>query len=654
MAFAVGGSMKIVLKDGSIIERDGAISAFELAKSISEGLAKAAVACKIDGKVCAMSDIIDKDVSFEVLTFEQEEGKKVYRHTCSHILAQAIKNIFPTAKLAIGPAIDNGFYYDIDFKTPINFDDLERIEKEMKAIIKAKYPIERFELSRKDALKLMGDFDEPYKVELINDLPEDAVISFYKQGDFTDLCAGPHLHNTGMIKAFKLTSLTGAYWRGNENNKMLSRIYGTCFDKKSDLTDYLAQMEEAKKRDHNKIGRELGYFMTDENIGQGLALLMPKGAKTVQVLQRFVEDTEARQGYMLTKTPFMAKRELYQISGHWDHYQDGMFIMGDANDPKAEVFALRPMTCPFQYTIYNNGLKSYRDLPCRYGETSTLFRNESSGEMHGLIRLRQFTISEGHLVCMPEQLEEEFKKCVELAKYMLTAVGLQDDISYRFSKYDPKDTEKYIQDEETWNSAEETMGKILDHLGIEYSVGIGEAAFYGPKLDIQIKNVWGKEDTLITIQVDMFLAEKFDMSYIDENGEKKRPYIIHRTSIGCYERTLALVLEKFAGALPLWLAPTQVKVLSLTDRTASNAKAYADKLTAAGIRVEVDNRSETIGYKIRAARMEKVPYIVVIGDKEAESGNVSVKRRGEESSNIMSEEQFETQVLQEVKELKIF
>ena len=624
--------MKIILKDGNVIEIEKPISAFELAKSISEGLAKAAVACKIDGKVCAMSDIIDKDVNFEVLTFEQEEGKKVYRHTCSHILAQAIKNIFPTAKLAIGPAIDNGFYYDIDFKTPINFDDLERIEKEMKAIIKAKYPIERFELSRKDALKLMSDFDEPYKVELINDLPEDAVISFYKQGDFTDLCAGPHLHNTGMIKAFKLTSLTGAYWRGNENNKM----------------------EEAKKRDHNKIGRELGYFMTDENIGQGLALLMPKGAKTVQVLQRFVEDTEARQGYMLTKTPFMAKRELYQISGHWDHYQDGMFIMGDANDPKAEVFALRPMTCPFQYTIYNNGLKSYRDLPCRYGETSTLFRNESSGEMHGLIRLRQFTISEGHLVCMPEQLEEEFKKCVELAKYMLTAVGLQDDISYRFSKYDPKDTEKYIQDEETWNSAEETMGKILDHLGIEYSVGIGEAAFYGPKLDIQIKNVWGKEDTLITIQVDMFLAEKFDMSYIDENGEKKRPYIIHRTSIGCYERTLALVLEKFAGALPLWLAPTQVKVLSLTDRTASNAKAYADKLTAAGIRVEVDNRSETIGYKIRAARMEKVPYIVVIGDKEAESGNVSVKRRGEESSNIMSEEQFETQVLQEVKELKIF
>ena len=632
--------MKIVLKNGDVIERDGSVSAYELAKSISEGLAKAAVACKINGKICSMSEIIDCDSEFEVLTFESEDGKKVYRHTCSHILAQAVKNIYPTAKLAIGPAIDNGFYYDIDFKTPITFEDLEKIEKEMKAIIKAKYPIERFELSRKEAIKLMSQFDEPYKVELINDLPEDAVISFYKQGDFTDLCAGPHLHNTGMIKAFKLTSLTGAYWRGNEKNKMLSRIYGTCFDKKSDLADYLLQMEEAKKRDHNKIGRELGYFMTDENIGQGLALLMPKGAKTVQVLQRFVEDTEAKQGYMLTKTPYMAKRELYQISGHWDHYQDGMFIMGDASDPKAEVFALRPMTCPFQYTIYNNGLKSYRDLPCRYGETSTLFRNESSGEMHGLIRLRQFTISEGHLVCMPEQLEDEFKKCVELAKYMLTAVGLQDDISYRFSKYDPNDTEKYIQDSDTWNSAEETMGKILDHLGLNYSVGIGEAAFYGPKLDIQIKNVWGKEDTLITIQVDMFLAENFDMSYIDENGEKKRPYIIHRTSIGCYERTLALVLEKFAGALPLWLAPTQVKVLSLTDRTAEKAREYADKLMNAGIRVEVDNRSETIGYKIRAARMEKVPYIIVIGDKEAESGNVSVKRRGEENSNIMSEDEF--------------
>ncbi len=646
--------MKIVLKNGDIIEKEEAISAFELAKSISEGLAKAGVACKINGNVCAMSEIIDKDCDFEVLTFADEEGRKVYRHTCSHILAQAVKNIFPTAKLAIGPAIENGFYYDIDFKTPITFEDLERIEKEMKAIIKAKYTIERFELPRGEALKLMSDFDEPYKVELINDLPEDAVISFYKQGDFTDLCAGPHLHNTGMIKAFKLTSLTGAYWRGNEKNKMLSRIYGTCFDKKSDLAEYLEQLEEAKKRDHNKIGRELGYFMTDENIGQGLVLLMPKGAKTIQVLQRFVEDTEAKQGYLLTKTPYMAKRELYQISGHWDHYQDGMFIMGDANDPKAEVFALRPMTCPFQYTIYNNGLKSYRDLPCRYGETSTLFRNESSGEMHGLIRLRQFTISEGHLVCMPEQLEDEFKKCVELAKYMLTAVGLQDDISYRFSKYDPADTTKYIQDADTWNSAEETMGKILDHLGIKYSIGIGEAAFYGPKLDIQIKNVWGKEDTLITIQVDMFLAENFDMSYIDENGEKKRPYIIHRTSIGCYERTLALVLEKFAGALPLWLAPTQVKVLSLTDRTAGVAREYANKLIDAGIRVEVDNRSETIGYKIRSARMEKVPYIIVIGDKEAESGNVSVRRRGEENSSIMSDNDFVNQVVKEVKELKIF
>lgn len=646
--------MKIVLKSGDEINVDGPISGYELAKSISEGLARAAVACKVNGKVCGLSEILTDDCDFEVLTFQDEEGRKVYRHTCSHILAQAVKNIFPTAKLAIGPAIDNGFYYDIDFKTPITLEDLDRIEGEMKAIIKAKYPIERFELPRNKALELMAKFDEPYKVELINDLPEDAVISFYKQGDFTDLCAGPHLANTGLIKAFKLTSLTGAYWRGNEKNKMLSRIYGTCFDKKSALSEYLTQMEEAKKRDHNKIGRELGYFMTDENIGQGLALLMPKGAKTVQVLQRFVEDTEAKNGYMLTKTPYMAKRELYQISGHWDHYQDGMFIMGDVSDPKAEVFALRPMTCPFQYTIYNNGMKSYRDLPCRYGETSTLFRNESSGEMHGLIRLRQFTISEGHIVCMPEQLEEEFKKCVELAKYMLTAVGLQDDISFRFSKYDPADTQKYIQDADTWNAAEETMQKILDNLGIKYSIGIGEAAFYGPKLDIQIKNVWGKEDTLITIQVDMFLAENFDMSYIDANGEKKRPYIIHRTSIGCYERTLALVLEKFAGAMPLWLAPTQVKVLSLTDRTAAKAKEYADKLFDCGIRAEVDNRSETIGYKIRAARMEKVPYMVVIGDKEAESGNVSVRRRGEENSSIMTEDEFVQQVLREVKELKIF
>lgn len=646
--------MKITLKNGDIMDIDSPISAYELTRSISDGLARASLACKINGVVTEMSTIIDKDCTFEVLTFSDEEGKKVYRHTCSHILAQAVKSIFPNAKLAIGPAIENGYYYDFDFKTPITQDDLDKIEKEMKSIIKAKYPIERFELPREKAIELMSGFDEPYKVELIRDLPEDAVISFYKQGNFTDLCAGPHLHNTGMIKAFKLTSLTGAYWRGNEKNKMLSRIYGTCFDKKADLEEYLARIEEAKKRDHNKLGRELGYFMTDENIGQGLPLLMPKGAKTIQILQRFVEDTEARRGYMLTKTPLMAKRELYKISGHWDHYKDGMFVIGDDSDENAEVFALRPMTCPFQYTIYNNGLKSYRDLPCRYGETSTLFRNESSGEMHGLIRVRQFTISEGHLVCLPSQLEDEFRGCIELANYMLKAVGLADDVSYRFSKWDPTDKEKYIDDEKTWTAAESTMENILNHLGIKYSIGIGEAAFYGPKLDIQIKNVFGKEDTLITIQVDMFLAEKFDMSYIDENGDKQRPYIIHRTSIGCYERTLALIIEKFAGALPLWLAPTQVKVLSITDRTRDNAISLQNELLDLGVRAEADNRAETIGYKIRSAQMEKVPYMLIIGDKEAEAGLVSVRKRGEGDLGQMTIDEFKALVTKEIKDLVLF
>ena len=602
-----------------------------------------------------MSDIISNDCKFEVLTFADEEGRKVYRHTCSHILAQAVKSVFPTSKLAIGPAIENGYYYDFEFKTPIAFEDLDKVEKEMKAIIKAKYPIEKFELPREEAIKVMSGFGEYYKVELIRDLPADAVISFYRQGNFTDLCAGPHLHNTGMIKAFKLTSLTGAYWRGNEKNKMLSRVYGTCFDKKADLTAYLEQVEEAKKRDHNKLGRELSYFMTDENIGQGLPLLMPKGAKTVQVLQRFVEDMEARRGYMLTKTPMMAKKELYQISGHWDHYKDGMFIMGDEDDKDSEVFALRPMTCPFQYTIYNNGLKSYRDLPCRYGETSTLFRNESSGEMHGLIRVRQFTISEGHLVCMPSQLEKEFGDCVKLANFMLKAVGLDGDVSYRFSKWDPaNEGGKYIDEPEVWAKAEAEMGSILDRLGIEYSSSIGEAAFYGPKLDIQIKNVFGKEDTMITIQVDMFLAENFDMSYVDENGEKQRPYIIHRTSLGCYERTLALLIEKYAGAMPLWIAPTQVKVMSLTERTAENANNLVEELCCLGIRAESDNRSETIGYKIRSAQMEKVPYMLIIGDKEAEAGLVSVRRRGEGDLGTMSADEFKSMVEREVKELVIF
>ncbi len=647
--------MNIILKNGDVLSVDHPTSAFEIARSISEGLARAALCCRVNGEIVSMSNIIDSDCSFEVLTFADEEGRKVYRHTCSHILAQAVKSVFPTSKLAIGPAIENGYYYDFEFKTPITFEDLDKVEKEMKAIIKAKYPIERFELPRDGAIKLMSGFGEYYKVELIRDLPADAVISFYRQGNFTDLCAGPHLHNTGMIKAFKLTSLTGAYWRGNEKNKMLSRVYGTCFDKKADLTAYLEQVEEAKKRDHNKLGRELSYFMTDENIGQGLPLLMPKGAKTIQVLQRFVEDMEARRGYMLTKTPMMAKKELYQISGHWDHYKEGMFVMGDENDKDSEVFALRPMTCPFQYTIYNNGLKSYRDLPCRYGETSTLFRNESSGEMHGLIRVRQFTISEGHIVCMPSQLEKEFGDCIKLANYMLKAVGLDGDVSYRFSKWDPKNEGgKFIDEPETWAKAEAEMARILDHLNIEYTSSVGEAAFYGPKLDIQIKNVFGKEDTMITIQVDMFLAENFDMNYVDENGEKQRPYIIHRTSLGCYERTLALLIEKYAGAMPLWIAPIQVKVMSLTERTAENANDLVEQLNDLGIRAEVDNRSETIGYKIRSAQMDKVPYMVIIGDKEAEAGLVSVRRRGEGDLGTMSAADFKAMVEREVKELIIF
>ena len=644
--------MIITLKDGSSKEYANGMTVLEIAKDLSEGLARVTLGAIVDGKVVEANTVLDKDCNLQILTFKDPEGRRIYRHTCAHVLAQAVKTVYPTVKLAIGPAIDDGFYYDFDFTTPISMEQLDKVEEEMKRIIKANYPLERFVLPRKEALKLMKGYDEPYKVELINDLPKDAEISFYRQGNFTDLCAGPHLPSTGMIKAFKLTSLTGAYWRGNEKNKMLSRIYGTCFDKKSDLTEYLAAVEEAKKRDHNKLGRELGIFMTDEKIGQGLPLLMPKGTKIFQTLTRFVEDEEERRGYVRTKTPYMAKSDLYKVSGHWDHYKDGMFVIGD-EEKDDEVFALRPMTCPFQYTIYNNGLKSYRDLPIRYGETSTLFRNEASGEMHGLIRVRQFTISEGHIVCTPQQLEEEFKGCVDLIKYMLTCCGLQNDVTYRFSKWDPSDTKKYINEPEIWNKAEDTMRKILDHLGIEYTEAVGEAAFYGPKLDIQIKNVHGKEDTIITVQVDMFLAENFDMSYVDENGEKRRPYIIHRTSIGCYERTIALLIEKFAGAFPLWIAPTQVKVISLTDRNVESAKAIADKLYAYGIRTELDDRSETVGYKIRSAQLEKVPYMIVIGDKEAESGVVSVRRRGEGVIGEMSLDDFIARLQKEIAEKRL-
>ena len=644
--------MIITLKDGSSKEYANGMTVLEIAKDLSEGLARVTLGAIVDGKVVEANTALDKDCTLQILTFKDPEGRRIYRHTCAHVLAQAVKTVYPTVKLAIGPAIDDGFYYDFDFTTPISMEQLDKVEEEMKRIIKANYPLERFVLPRKEALKLMKGFDEPYKVELINDLPKDAEISFYRQGNFTDLCAGPHLPSTGMIKAFKLTSLTGAYWRGNEKNKMLSRIYGTCFDKKSELTEYLAAVEEAKKRDHNKLGRELGIFMTDEKIGQGLPLLMPKGTKIFQTLTRFVEDEEERRGYVRTKTPFMAKSDLYKVSGHWEHYKDGMFVIGD-EEKDDEVFALRPMTCPFQYTIYNNGLKSYRDLPIRYGETSTLFRNEASGEMHGLIRVRQFTISEGHIVCTPEQLEEEFKGSVDLIKYMLTCCGLQNDVTYRFSKWDPNDTKKYINEPEIWNKAEDTMRKILDHLGIVYTEAVGEAAFYGPKLDIQIKNVHGKEDTIITVQVDMFLAENFDMSYVDENGEKRRPYIIHRTSIGCYERTIALLIEKYAGAFPLWIAPTQVKVISLTDRNAVSAKQIADKLYSYGLRTELDDRSETVGYKIRSAQLEKVPYMIVIGDKEAESGVVSVRRRGEGVIGEMSLEDFIARLQKEIAEKRL-
>ena len=638
--------MKITLKDGSVIECEKGVSCLDIAKSISEGLARAAVAAAVDGKEVDLSYKPDKDCSLSLLTAKDERGLEVYRHSAAHVMAQAVKRLYKNAKFAIGPAVSNGFYYDIDFDKPVGKDDLDAIEKEMAAIVKADYPFERREVSRDEALAFMKERGEVYKVQLIEELPADAVITFYTQGEFTDLCRGPHVPSTGKIKNFKLTQVTGAYFKGNEKNKMLTRIYGTAFEKKSELEDYLKALEEAKLRDHNKIGRDLGYFMTSDVIGQGLPLLMPKGARLFQILSRFVEDEERKRGYVLTKTPYMAKSDLYKISGHWDHYKDGMFVMGD-EEKDEEVYALRPMTCPFQYTVYNNGLKSYRDLPIRYGETSTLFRNESSGEMHGLIRVRQFTLSEGHIICMPSQLEKEFRGCLDLAMFMLKSLGLDGDVSYRFSKWDPANKEKYIDDPEEWAYAEGEMKRILDHIGLNYTEGIGEAAFYGPKLDIQIKNVHGKEDTLITIQIDMFLAERFDMSYIDEKGEKVRPYIIHRSSIGCYERTMALLLEKYAGALPVWLSPTQVKVLSLTDRTADIAKETADKLNAAGLRAECDLRNEKIGYKIREAQLEKIPYMLIIGDKDVENNVVSVRSRKEGDLGTMSYEQFFMKIKEE-------
>ena len=617
--------MKITLKDGSFIEYENALTVGEVAKNISEGLFRNAVCGKVDGTIVDLSFVIDKDCELQIITLKDKEGLDVYRHTTSHVLAQAVKNVFPTSKLAIGPTIENGFYYDIEFKTPISQQDLVKIEQEMKDIIKSDFPIERIVYSKKDAVKKFKDFSEPYKVELINDLPTGSVISCYKQGDFMDLCRGPHLPSTGKIKAFKLTSVTGAYWRGDEKNKMLTRIYGTAFAKKSELEEHLAALEEAKKRDHNKLGRELGIFLTEEVVGQGLPILAPKGAKILQILERFVEDEEERRGFMITKTPYMAKNDLYRISGHWDHYRDKMFIIGDENSP--EALALRPMTCPFQYQIYKNGLKSYRDLPCRYSETATLFRKEASGEMHGLIRVRQFTLSDGHIVCTPEQIEDEFKRCLELSYYFLDCLGMRDDVTFRFSKRGNANKDKYIDNDKAWNETVALMKVILDDIGIDYVEADDEAAFYGPKLDVQARNVYGKEDTIITIQLDFAAAHSFDMTYIDENGDKQYPFVIHRSSIGCYERTLAMLIEKYAGAFPFWICPVQVKVLSLTERTAEYANKIVDALKRAGLRAEADNRNETIGYKIREATLEKVPYQFVVGDKELADGTVSVTSR---------------------------
>ncbi|MEG1436191.1 MAG: threonine--tRNA ligase [Oscillospiraceae bacterium] len=632
--------IRITLKGGVVKEFENGTTAAEVAKSLGMGLYKASCACKINDKVCDLRTPLTEDCELAILTFDDEDGKRAFWHTTSHILAQAVKRLFPDAKLAIGPSISNGFYYDFDCATPFTPEALKTIEVEMKKIVKENIQLDRYELSANDAIELMNGKNEPYKVELIKEHSGNGEnITFYRQGEFDELCAGPHLPDTGRVKAFALTACTGAYWRADSNNKMLQRVYGTAFPKQAELEEYLTAVEEAKKRDHNKLGRELELFTTSDIIGQGLPILLPKGARVIQLLQRFVEDEEQRRGWQLTKTPLMAKSDLYKLSGHWDHYKDGMFVLGD-EEKDDEVFALRPMTCPFQYQAYLNKSRSYRDLPLRYNETSTLFRNEASGEMHGLIRVRQFTISEGHLICLPEQLEDEFKNSLELAIFMLKTLGLYEDVSYRFSKWDPNDTEKYIGTSQQWDEAQGTMQKILDHLAIPYVVGIGEAAFYGPKLDIQIKNVHGKEDTLITIQIDQMLAEKFGMEYVDRDGTKKNPYIIHRTSLGCYERTLALLIEKYAGAFPLWLAPEQVKILPIADRHHDRAFEIKRILECNGIRAEVDDRAEKIGYKIRESQLQKLPFMLIMGDKEVEDGTISVRKRGEGDLGSMSVEDF--------------
>ncbi len=633
--------INVTLKGGVVKEFEAGTQVLDVAKNLGAGLYKAACLCRIDGEICDLRTALVKDCEVEILTFDEPEAKKTFWHTCSHILAQAVKRLYPQVKLAIGPAVDNGFYYDFDSEISFTPEILEKIEGEMKKIVKEGLFLEKIEMNPEEAIALMEEKGESYKVELIKEHADKGEkISFYRQGEFLELCAGPHIPDTSRVKAFKLTSCTGAYWRGDSKNKMLQRIYGTAFTKASDLEAHLLQIEEAKKRDHNKLGRELEIFTTVDCIGQGLPVMLPKGTHIVQTLQRFVEDEEKKRGWLRTKTPLMAKSDLYKISGHWDHYKDGMFVMGD-EETDDEVFALRPMTCPFQYQAYLNRARSYRDLPMRLAETSTLFRNESSGEMHGLIRVRQFTISEGHLMCTPEQLEDEFKRCLELCVFMLKTLGLYDDVSYRFSQWDPADTEKYIGTAEQWDEAQGIMYKILDNLGIDYKIGVGEAAFYGPKLDIQIKNVHGKEDTLITIQIDQMLAEKFGMEYVDKDGSKKNPYIIHRTSIGCYERTLALLIEKYAGAFPVWLAPEKVRIMPIADRHQDAAYEVKKALEAAGIDdVTVDTRSEKLGYKLREAQLEKIPYMLVIGDKEAEEGSVSVRKRSHGDQGSMSVDMF--------------
>ena len=648
--------IKITLKDGTVLELEKGSTVKDAAFAISSALGRAAMAGRVNGERVDLRFPLEEDCTLEIRTFDDEDGQHAFRHTSSHILALAVKRLYPDVKLAIGPAIADGYYYDFDKEGSFSAEDLLKIEEEMKKIVKEDLKLERYTLPREEAIALMKEMDEPYKVELIMDLPEDEVLSFYKMGEFVDLCAGPHISSTKLVKAFKLTQVAGAYWRGSEKNKMLTRIYGTSFPKKADLDEYLLRIEEAKKRDHNKIGRELGIFTSSELIGQGLPLFKKNGTKILQVMKRFIEDLEESRGYEFTQTPLMSKSDLFKISGHWDHYKDGMFIMcqdphghGDlfGDDVEGEVMALRPMTCPFQFAIYNSDQHSYRDLPVRMGETSTLFRNESSGEMHGLTRVRQFTISEGHLIVRPDQLEEEFKGVLDLTNYVMEVLGIKDDITYRFSKWDPKDTHKYINNPEAWEATQNTMREILDHAGVDYVEAEGEAAFYGPKLDLQMKNVHGKEDTIITVQIDFALPGRFNMTYVDKDGQKKHPIVIHRTSIGCYERTLAILIEKYAGAMPLWLAPVQVRLLPISEKYHDYVEEVLALMKKKGIRAEMDERNEKIGYKIREARNEKIPYFVVIGEQEQENGTLSVTSREKGDEGKVSMEDFINRIIME-------